>query len=190
VSVIFSAPSLGISNASATAVPLTNDTGYFWFFSPNNVELVVKVVDGRAFNGSYWVFYGALSDVEYTVTVTDTETGAVKRYTNPPGNLSSVGDTAAFSGSPSCSYNVGPPIPASFSLVGGGGSVSVRTQAGCPWTAVSNSPFIVNVDPPSDTGSGSVSFYVSAMFSSLSRTGTLTVAGHTVRITQSASGAP
>jgi hypothetical protein len=56
----------------------------------------VKVVDGRAFNGRYWVFYGALSDVEYTITVTDTLTGAVKTYFNPRGNLASVADTAAF----------------------------------------------------------------------------------------------
>ncbi len=78
------------------AVALTPDTGYFWFFSSNNVELVIKVVDGRAFNGFFWVFYGALSDVEYTITVTDTDTGAVKTYTNPQGRLASVADVAAF----------------------------------------------------------------------------------------------
>ena len=78
------------------AEPLTGDTGYFWFFSANNVELVVKVVDGRAFNGYFWVFYGALSDVEYTITVTDTTTGATKTYANPQGRLASVADTAAF----------------------------------------------------------------------------------------------
>ena len=110
MSVTFSAPTLGIANASATAVGLSNDTGYFWFFSPGNVELVVNVVDGRTFNGYYWVFFGALSDVEYTVTVTDAETGAVKRYTNAPGTLASVADTAAFSGTSNCAYMVGPPI--------------------------------------------------------------------------------
>jgi len=78
------------------AVPLTSDTGYFWFFSGNNIELVLKVVDGRGFNGHLWVFYGALSDVEYTITVTDTQTGAVKTYFNPQGQLASVADTAAF----------------------------------------------------------------------------------------------
>src|SRR4029450_4207291 len=36
---------------SGQAVQLTNDTGYFWFFSDNNVELIVKVLDARAFNG-------------------------------------------------------------------------------------------------------------------------------------------
>ncbi|HEY6052271.1 MAG TPA: PKD domain-containing protein, partial [Thermoanaerobaculia bacterium] len=81
---------------SGTAVPLTSDTGYFWFFSPNNVELVLKVVDGRAFNGHYWVFSGALSDVAYTVTVTDTLTGAAKTWSNPAGSLRSFSDVTAF----------------------------------------------------------------------------------------------
>jgi hypothetical protein len=96
VSTIFSAPSLGITNAPAHAVPLTSDTGYFWFFSASNVELVLKAVDGRTFNNHFWVFYGALSDVEYTITVTDTVTGAVKTYSNVAGHLASVADTAAF----------------------------------------------------------------------------------------------
>ena len=79
-----------------TAVPLTADTGYFWFFSSSNVELVVKVLDARSLNGHFWVFYGALSNVEYTMTVTDTQTGSVKTYSNPSGRFASVGDTAAF----------------------------------------------------------------------------------------------
>ncbi|MEO8188965.1 MAG: hypothetical protein ABI682_01380 [Acidobacteriota bacterium] len=32
------------------------------------MELVIKVVDGRAFNDKFWVFYGALSDFQYTIT--------------------------------------------------------------------------------------------------------------------------
>jgi len=79
-----------------TAVPITTDTGYFWFFSSNNLELVIKVLDGRSFNGKFWVFYGALSNVEYTISVTDTTTGAVKSYFNQNGNLASVADVTAF----------------------------------------------------------------------------------------------
>jgi len=79
-----------------TAVPLTGDTGYFWFFDPANVETVLKVLDGRPLNGKFWVFYGALSSVQYTLTVTDTETGTVKTYANPSGRLASVADTDAF----------------------------------------------------------------------------------------------
>ena len=57
---------------------------------------MIKVLDGRAFNNRFWVFYGSLSDVQYSITVTDAETGAVKNYENPSGNLGSVADTEAF----------------------------------------------------------------------------------------------
>jgi ELWxxDGT repeat protein len=79
-----------------TAVPLTGDTGSFWFFNASNLELIVKVLDGTAVNGHFWVFYGALSNVEYTLTVTDLQTGTQKRYTNPSGRFASVADTEAF----------------------------------------------------------------------------------------------
>jgi len=67
-----------------------------WFFTPNNVELAVKLVDGRTFNGRFWFFVGSLSDVEYTVVVTDLTTGTKKTYDNPSGRLASMADTAAF----------------------------------------------------------------------------------------------
>ncbi len=79
-----------------TAVPLSADTGYFWFFNDANVEAVIKVLDGRPVNDKFWVYYGALSNVEYTLTVTDTLTGAVKPYFNPSGRFASVGDNDAF----------------------------------------------------------------------------------------------
>jgi hypothetical protein len=80
------------------AVPLTNDTGYFWFFNDDNVELVLKVLDacpGPFHN--YWVFAGGLTDVEVLVTVTDTETGLVRRYENPQKTrYQPIQDTSAF----------------------------------------------------------------------------------------------
>ena len=83
---------------SGHAVQLTGDTGYFWFFTDNNVELIVKLLDARAFNGSFWVFYGALSNVQYSLHVTDTVSGALHIYENPSGAFASVGDTSAFRG--------------------------------------------------------------------------------------------
>jgi len=83
-------------SGAGRAVPLTSDTGYFWFFNDVNVELVVKVLDGRPLNGHYWVFYGALSDVAYTMTVTDTQTGVVRTYESPQGRIASSADTGAF----------------------------------------------------------------------------------------------
>ncbi|MCH9649676.1 MAG: hypothetical protein K0U98_15665 [Deltaproteobacteria bacterium] len=78
------------------AVTLTDDTGYFWFFSDTNVETVLKVLDGRPNNGAYWVFYGSLSNVDFDLTVTDTQTGAVRTYQNRDRRFASVGDTGAF----------------------------------------------------------------------------------------------
>jgi hypothetical protein len=82
-------------------IPLTGDTGAFWFFNASNLELVVKVLDGRPVNGNWWVFYGALSNVHYTLTVTDTLTGTTKTWDNPAGRQASVGDVAAFPGTAS-----------------------------------------------------------------------------------------
>jgi hypothetical protein len=75
---------------------MTNETGGLWFFDPGNVELVVKVLDGRGSNGRFWVFAASLTSVELTLTVTDTETGEQKVYHNPPGQMASFGDTSAF----------------------------------------------------------------------------------------------
>lgn len=95
VSVDYATPQ-GDSGAGQ-AVQLTGDTGYFWFFSPDNVEMVIKVLDACSFSNHFWVFAGGLTDVEATVTVTDTETGASTVYSNPLGTpFQPVQDTAAF----------------------------------------------------------------------------------------------
>lgn len=78
------------------ALPLTSDTGAFWFFDDQNLELFVKVLDGTPVNGFYWVFYGSLSNVGFTLTVTDTLTGEPRVYENPSRTFASHGDTTAF----------------------------------------------------------------------------------------------
>jgi hypothetical protein len=108
ISVDWRVPSQGRAG-KGFAIPLTADTGYFWFFTANNVEIVIKVVDGRAFNNFFWVFYGALSDVEYEITVTDIATGRVRRYENPQGRLASVADVTAFPGGGAATTGAGPP---------------------------------------------------------------------------------
>jgi hypothetical protein len=95
VSVQFTDPRSGTS-AAAQAIPLTGDTGAFWFFDAANLELMVKVLDGRAVNGHFWVFSGALSDVAYTLQVTDIVTGTQRSYHNPQHHLASVADIDAF----------------------------------------------------------------------------------------------
>lgn len=78
------------------AVPYTDLTGFFWFFQPENVELIVKALDGRTVNGKIWVFYGALSDVGYTIRVELQGSHEVRFYENLPGVICGRGDTAAF----------------------------------------------------------------------------------------------
>ncbi|HXO19558.1 MAG TPA: hypothetical protein VOA87_06490, partial [Thermoanaerobaculia bacterium] len=87
----------GGAEGEGTAVPLSDKTGAFWFFEADNLELMLKMLDGRPLNGRFWIFFGALSDVEYQVTVTDTATSAQQVYLNPPGHTYGVTDTGAFS---------------------------------------------------------------------------------------------
>jgi hypothetical protein len=85
-----------------TGVELTPDTGYFWFFNANNVEMVVKVLDAcnPPFN-RFWVFAGGLTNVEVRLTVTDTDSGAVQVYTNPLRTpFQPIQDTEAFATCP------------------------------------------------------------------------------------------
>jgi len=75
----------GGRNGAAAAIPRTTDTGMFWFFSSDNVELVVKVLDGCRENGYRWVLMGGLTDVGVEVTVTDSESGRARMYRNLEG---------------------------------------------------------------------------------------------------------
>ncbi len=75
------------------AAALSNLTGSFAFQDPRNVELLVKVLD---FDDRVLVLWGALTNLEYTLKVTDTETGAVKTYHNPAGTYCGGLDQDAF----------------------------------------------------------------------------------------------
>jgi hypothetical protein len=95
VEVTWRVPATGQSG-TGNPIPRTGDTGVFWFFDPANYELLVKVLDGRGTNGHFWVFYGSLTDVEFDLTITDTQTGKQRTYHNPAGTMASRSDTEAF----------------------------------------------------------------------------------------------
>ena len=79
----------------------SDDSGLFYFFSPNNLEVLVKVLDGCGINNRLWVFAAATTDVEYTMLVTDTANGTTSSYFNPLGTASpAVTDTDAFATCP------------------------------------------------------------------------------------------
>jgi hypothetical protein len=85
-------------SGSGQAAQLSPDGGYFWFFAPDGVELAVKVLDGTAVNGHFWVFYASLTDVEFDLTVTDdlSPTQTSRTYHNPAYHLASAADVTAF----------------------------------------------------------------------------------------------
>ena len=84
------------------AIPLTQDTGYFWFFDDDNVEEVIKVLNGCGLNDRFWVFAGGLTNVEVKTLVTDTLTGEAKQYQNNLGRpFQPLQETGAFATCPS-----------------------------------------------------------------------------------------
>ncbi len=88
-------------SGAGQVINVTGDTGAFWFFSPGNGEVVVKVVNGCAFNSRFWTFAAGMTDVNVVLTVTDTQTGTVQTYTNPQGTrFEPVLDTNAFATCP------------------------------------------------------------------------------------------
>ena len=83
------------STGAATPAMFTNDTGYFWFFSNSNVELVIKVLG--PVNGKFWVFASGLTNVGVDIVVLDTATGIAKTYENPVGTaFQPIQDTTGF----------------------------------------------------------------------------------------------
>ena len=65
--------------------PRTSDSGLFYFYDPGNWEMLVKVLDGCAFNGHHWVYAASATDLGLDLEVRDTVTGEVHRYRKDPG---------------------------------------------------------------------------------------------------------
>lgn len=83
-----------------------------------------------------------------------------------------------------CTYSATPLTFTSPDTGDTGLTVDVVTQPGCAWTAVSNDSWLTVTGGSSGTGSGTVTFDVDPNVGTSSRTGTLTVAGYTVTVTQ------
>jgi len=59
------------STGVGRAISATDVTGYFSFGDPANIELLIKVLD---FGTAIKVFYGELTNLHFTLTVTDVQT--------------------------------------------------------------------------------------------------------------------
>ena len=83
------------------AVKYTDASALFWFFGPDNIEVLLKVLNACPLSNTYWVFSAATTDVEYTITVTDTATKKTKTYFHAGGSPApAITDTDAFATCP------------------------------------------------------------------------------------------
>jgi hypothetical protein len=85
-----------------------------------------------------------------------------------------------------CSYTLSPST-LSFEASGGSGSVTVTTAANCTWTAASDRGWMSITGGASSTGTGVASVNVTANGGTDARTGTLTIAGQAVSVSQKGS---
>ena len=90
------------SEGDGTAAPCgTDDSGLFWFFDPDNWEVLVKAVHGCPINDRWWIFSAATTNVFYRMEVMDVTAGVQKIYFNYPGPPApAVTDTGAFATCP------------------------------------------------------------------------------------------
>lgn len=84
-------------SGEGNAIQGGENDGSFWFFGPRNPEIFVKVLDGCAIDGHYWVFAAGLTDVGVTLKVEDTAANETRTYGSVSGqSFPSVIDTRAF----------------------------------------------------------------------------------------------
>ena len=89
-------------SGSGQLAPLQSaNAAVFSFDNPDDWQLLIKAIDGCSLNNHYWVFWAATTNVQLTITVVDTQTGAVHVYFNPQGTAAPpVQDTSAFATCP------------------------------------------------------------------------------------------
>jgi hypothetical protein len=105
------------------------------------------------------------------------------------GTLTVAGQTVTITQQPvGCSYSLDATAQAISAAGGAGTPIAITATPGCAWTAASSATWISGVTPASGTGNGAVNFMVAANPNGTPRTGTLTVAGQTVTITQQPAG--
>ncbi|HUR81365.1 MAG TPA: NF038122 family metalloprotease [Thermoanaerobaculia bacterium] len=75
------------------------DVATFGISGAQAIEVVVRIQDARPFGlNRFDIYYGGLTDLEYTVTITDTQTGTTRTYRNAPGNVGGGVDRTSFTG--------------------------------------------------------------------------------------------
>jgi len=157
----------GLGNVTVTA-----GNGCGWTAVSNASWITVTSGASGSGNGS----------VHYTIAANTSSTART-------GTLTVAGQTITVSEAVGCSFSVSP-TSQSLGWSGGQGSVTLTAGSGCAWTAVSNVSWITVTSGASGTGNGTVNYAVASNNTTAAQTGTLTVAGTTITVTEAAKAIP
>ncbi len=93
-------PSRSNKVGTGLTIPVNKVFGFFSVpgisLDPANIETFIKMVDATKFNGHFWVFLGGLTDMQLSISVTDSVTGARNIYTKPVSSTCGWNDVNAF----------------------------------------------------------------------------------------------
>lgn len=157
------------------------------FFDPGNgfgCHIGATVSGGVTVNS---ITYQNPTTVVLNISTVGTPTGTKNvTITNPDGQSITTNNLINV-GSSTCTYSINP-TNQSFNGNGGTGSVAVTATDGCGWTAVSSVPWVTITSGSSGTGNGTVNYTVAQNSTGSPRSGTMTIAGQTFTVNQSAAG--
>ena len=98
IDVTYDATIFGGGAGAATPQVESDESLKFSFFQPENLELLLKIVDGCSYNGHFWVYFSGLTNAGVSLRITDMISGAVFDADNPAGTaLAPVFDIEALS---------------------------------------------------------------------------------------------
>jgi PKD repeat protein len=130
--------------APGKAIPQNDVFGYFTIpdlvptSGPAIPEVFVKILDATAIGQNYWVFWGGLTSLEYTLTVREVASGATKTFHNSasesPGCLGA--DTSGFTAAPTATTPTATPTP-----------TRTRTAAPSPPSTPTRTPTLAAATP-------------------------------------------
>ncbi len=149
-----------------------------------NVKISLSTDGGNTFPTV--ILASTPNDGSQTITVPQTSTTQARIKVEAVGNIFFDISNANFTINATCSFSA-TPTTQFFPARGGTGSITVSTQASCPWSAASNASWIVLTSSGSGSGNDPVTFEVRENFTGATRQGTLTVAGQEITVIQNAS---
>lgn len=162
--------SMAPAGGAGPLIGVTSGAGCAWTAASNATWLTITA--GAVGSGNGTVAF----------TVATNQGGARTGTLTIAGQAVSVTQAAA---PPACTYSVSPLTLSAGATGGAGTSVAVTAGAGCAWTAGRNADWLAITSGANGSGNGTVGFTVAAN-QGTARTGTLTIAGQTVSVTQAA----